>query len=309
MIKKFNNKLLLGVFALLLVAAIVLQMINQQPERNFRSHLAKVDTSKIDKIEIINRGGTHMFIEKAETHWNVKLNNKKARADAQLVNSLMQSFDNLKVKKRVGVSKEQWKKHEVTDSLGTRLKLYEDGELAADLMIGRFSYQKRGQSYDMSTNARNYDEDETYSIDGQLSMVVRRDFNGFRDKTLLAVDPNQVSSIEYSYPADSSFTLAHNEEKWNIDRQQADSANMQEYLKNIKNMTAQNFTDAFEPNGEKIHTITVKNISGQQYEIEAYRASEKFIMRTTQNENAVFSESKRIFDRLFKSPSYFVKGS
>lgn len=310
MLQRFNIKLLGVVFAVLLALVIVIQIANRKPERNFKTHLAQIDTTQIQKIEILNFEKEPIEFEKnAQDEWSVKQGEKAALADKEALNAVVLGISDLKVRKRVGAKKSQWKKYEVTDSLGTRLIVHSADDILADIVVGRFSYKQRGQGMDIATNARLYNDEETYTIDGQLSMLTRRDFNGFRNHTVCKVIPDRVSKIRYLYPADSSFMLENVAGKWNMQGKPIDSLSMSQYFNEIKNVSAHNFIESFDVGQNEVYKIIIENHSGQQYEIEAYRQDDKFVMRTSLNENAVFSESKRIFDRLFKSPSYFVKGS
>jgi len=203
MLKKFNNKTLIIILVSLIVLVGIVQIVSMQKgERNFRAYLAQVDTASVNKIELIGFETEPIIFEQKARNWQVTQGNKIAKADKYSIDNIMKSLADLKVKKRVGVKAEQWEKYEVTDSLGTRMKVYEDGELSADLMIGRFSYKRMGQGFAMSTNARLTDEDEVYTVEGQLSMTVKRDFNGFRDKTLLQIPAADIQSVKYTYPAD-----------------------------------------------------------------------------------------------------------
>ncbi|PLX14853.1 MAG: hypothetical protein C0599_18020, partial [Salinivirgaceae bacterium] len=223
MLKKFNNKTLIIILVSLIVLVGIVQIVSMQKgERNFRAYLAQVDTASVNKIELIGFETEPIIFEQKARNWQVTQGNKIAKADKYSIDNIMKSLADLKVKKRVGVKAEQWEKYEVTDSLGTRMKVYEDGELSADLMIGRFSYKRMGQGFAMSTNARLTDEDEVYTVEGQLSMTVKRDFNGFRDKTLLQIPAADIQSVKYTYPADSSFALTKSGSQWMANGQPAD---------------------------------------------------------------------------------------
>jgi len=310
MLQRINIKTLGIAFVLLLILVIVVQVSNSKPERNFRSTLVEIDTTAIQQIEIQSFGKDAIVLYRENgKKWAVKQTEKLANVDTDALKSLILSLGELKIKRQVGAHEKQWGKYEVTDSLATRVRVKSSNGMLADIMVGKFSYKQRGQGMDITTYARLHDEEETYLVDGQLSMMTRRDFNGFRSHVISQVNPDKVTKITASYPADSSFVLQKNGNAWLLAGNAVDSATTYQYLNELKDVKAFNFADKFEATGKDVYKIVVEDLSGQHYEIEAYRDAEKYFMRTSLNENAVFSESKRIFDRLFKSPSYFVKGS
>lgn len=310
MLQKINLKILGFSFIVLLLIVIIIQVANNKPERNFRTHLVEIDTTNIQRIEIVNFKNSPLeLIKNSDGKWIVQQLEKNATVDYNALKSLILSLSDLKIERRVGANQDQWRKYEVNDSLATRLHVHSAKEELADIMVGKFSYKQRGQGMDITTYARMYDEDETYIVNGQLSMMTRRDFNGFRSHVISNVREKDLAKIEFKYPADSSFVLQKEGNRWLIDGNFTDSIATTEYLNQLQNVEAFNFTDSYDAKGKDVYKIYVEKLSGQFYEIEAYREGESYIMRTTLNENAIFAESNRTFGRIFKSASYFVNGS
>jgi len=301
MLKKFNNRTLIIIFlALLALVAVIQLVLNQKGERNFREYLAKVDTTKVDKIEFIHFEKEPIILEKSgKSQWQVKQGDKEAAADQSALKSLMKSLSNLKVKKRVAIKEEKWKEYEVNDSLGTKVAIYGDGEELAELIVGRFSYKRVGQGFSMSTNARLPGEDEVYTVEGQLSMMTRRDFNGFRDHTLLSVQPANVQEVRFNYPADSSFVLSRQNNKWMARNTPADSTQVDKFLKKLKNITAHNFAQKFDPGNQPVFKLNIATKKGNNHLVEAYFDDDKYIFRTSQNTGAIFRESNQTFEKMF----------
>ncbi len=301
MLKKFNNRTLIIIFlALLGLVAIVQLVSNQKGERNFREYLAKVDTTKIDKIEFIHFEKEPLVLEKSnKNQWQVKQGDKQAAADQSALKSLMKSLSNLKVKKRVAIKEEKWKEYEVNDSLGTKVVIHGDGEQLAELIVGRFSYKRVGQGFSMSTNARLPNEPEVYTVEGQLSMMTRRDFNGFRDHTLLSVQPANVQEVRFNYPADSSFVLTRQSGEWMARNAAADSTQVDKYLKKLENITAHNFAQEFNPGNQPVFKLNIATKNGNNHLVEAYPDDDKYVFRTSQNTGAIFREGKHIFEKMF----------
>jgi hypothetical protein len=299
MLKKFNNRTLLIVLVALLVVVGIIQIVSMQKgERNFRAYLAQIDTTAVNKFELVGFEKDPIVFEQKGSGWQVVQGEKVAKADKFGVESILQSLADLKVKKRVGVKKEQWRKYDVTDTLGVRMKVYENGDLTADLMIGRFSYKRMGQGFAMSSNARLIDEDEVYTVEGQLSMIVKRDFNGFRDKTLLQIPAAEIQSVKYIYPADSSFTLSQSGSQWMAGDQPVDSTSLDKYFKGLNNVKASGFVDSFNASGNPAFKAQFQTVSGL-VEVEAYQEDDKYVLRSTQNEGAVFKEAKNTFEKIF----------
>ena len=56
--------------------------------------------------------------------------------------TLISALNNMKPESVVATNKDRWPMFEVTDSLGTRVKLFSGDNLLADVVIGKFSFSQ-----------------------------------------------------------------------------------------------------------------------------------------------------------------------
>ena len=80
--------------------------------------------------------------------------------------------------------------------------------------------------------------------------------------------------------------------------QPADSTKLDKYLKGLKDVRGTSFSGAFNAAGNPLYKAQFQTVSGP-VEVEAYLDGDKYIMRSTQNEGAVFKEAKNRFEKIF----------
>lgn len=307
MLKKLNNKVLLIVFVILLVVVVSMKISeNKDGARNFRSNLVKIDTSKVNKLELISKAKDTIVLTKENTIWNVKSNNQKNIADQSAVYDILNSLTSTEIKRCVAINSKTWKKYQVTDSLGTRLKVYNNSNLLADIMVGKFSYKRFGRSFKISTNARLYNEKKVYTIDDNLSMSAKKNYNALRNHTLLSVNKNNITKVSITN-TDDKFTLTKNGTHWMIDGQAADSAKTQKVFEKWHNITARNFSKTASINNKIIYSMVINLSNGKTIKIDAYQNNDKYLIKSSQNQGSIFNESKFVFDKILVTKKDFIK--
>ncbi|HOG20409.1 MAG TPA: DUF4340 domain-containing protein [Salinivirgaceae bacterium] len=304
---KIKNRTLYIIIAILLVALIIkVVSSNIKGERTFRKSLCEFNPEDIDKIEIVDNNSLIKFT-KDGIIWRVAKDAESYKADIQTVESILKDLSTMNIQRVVSRDKSKLQENEIDDSTGTRIKLFSKSKLLADLVVGRFSYRQTGQGgIQLSTMVRLANEDDVYSIEGSLSMSVRRDFDGFRDKTIAKFDPEKLQSIEFSYPADSSFTLIQSGDLWLINQDTAEIGKVINYLNDIKDARANAFAPDFNPEDAEMFELKASFIDEQPLIIKAFKQGEKYLFMSTQNESTL-SDSEHVFKRLFVSKNKFSK--
>ncbi|HQA76307.1 MAG TPA: DUF4340 domain-containing protein [Salinivirgaceae bacterium] len=302
-----KNRTLYIIIAILLVALIVMIVkTNIKGERTFRKSLCEFNPEDIDKIEIVDNNSLIKFIKDGAI-WRVAKDAESYKADIQTVESILKDLSTMNIQRVVSRDKSKLQENEIDDSLGTRIKLFSKNKQLTDLVIGRFSYRQTGQGgIQLSTMVRLANEYDVYSIEGSLSMSVRRDFDGFRDKTIAKFDPENVQNIEFSYPADSSFTLTRSGDIWLINQDTVEIGKVVNYLNDIKDARANAFATDFNPENAELFELKATFSGEQPLTIKAFKQGEKYLFLSAQNESTL-SDSEHIFRRLFVSKNKFAK--
>jgi len=303
---KINNKVLLLVFVVLAAAYFGNKYLGGSKDRNFREVLIKLDTTEISKLILTppKGKGIEVTVSKTGSNWEASNGTLKDDADKSMVRSMLGSLSALKPKRLVASSENKWAEYQVTDSLGTKVKAFEGDKLVADLVVGKFDFQQETRT--MSTFVRLAKEVEVYSVDGFLSSTFTTDFNGLRDKTFLKFKKDNLTSIRYNYPADSSFTMSKVDGKWQINGQSADSTSVERFLNSAATLNLRDFVDNFQPMDAPVYTMSLDGDNMSTIAIQCYAQGDDYILHSSLNEDAWFKKgSINIFDRLFAPAKKF----
>ena len=305
---KINNKVL--VIIIIVLAGIYLgkKFLGSSGERNFRDVLVSIDTALVDKIVIEPKaGGETITFSKVEAKWQVTQGGKSDEADAGTIGSMLTSMVDMKPKRLVAVSSDKWDKYEVNDSLGIKVKAYQNDDVLSDFVVGKFNFQPNSRS--MSTYMRLSEDDQVYSVEGFLSSSYDQEFNSFRDKTFLNLVKENIENITYSYPGDSSFTLSKNADNWLAGNLVADSTLTAKYLQGLERLNKREFKDDFNPdNALSVYRMAIALSTGSTVDINCYADGEDYILHSSLNADAYFEKgSTDIFSKLFIAPDELVK--
>ncbi len=307
MYRKINIKILAVIFIVLLVVTVVTEMVDlRKGNRTFKQELVTVNADEITSLEVYAKsaGGKPVTLKKENDTWNVEADGKAYRADQSAPGSMIAQLNEMKAKSLATSDKDRWKEFEVTDSLGTRVKLYNGSNLAADVIFGKFSYS---QPQTMTSYVRLAGEDEVYGVDGMMGMSFNRNVDSFRDKTILKSSSSDWTKLTFSYPADSSFTLEKMNDKWMIGNTVADSASVVKYFRSLNRVTSSKFAQA-EPAGQPTHHLEIEgNNNMVPLEITGYyNGADDFILGSTQNEGNYFND-KETAEKIFVSTQKLLR--
>ena len=323
MFRKFSLKTLSVVFGALLALVVITRIIDHSNGTNtLKSMLFDINTNDITSVVIYPKmlNGDKIELKKEGDHWLVLSNGNSYNGDEAAITRLIDQVNQLKPLRLAARKSDQWEKYELTDSLSSEVKLMNGSDELASLFIGKFSYRQAKQNpammqqnpyYQqprgtMTTYVRTGNEDEVYAVEGFLGSMINRDANAFRNKQLVKVNKTNLNKITFNYPADSSFTMVLNEDKWMSDGLTLDSASVAQYLNKIQNLKASGFADKAEEN--YTHSIQIQDNQMNITEVKAYVNGEDAIMVSNQNEGTIFKEKKDMnFKKLFTSKSTFIK--
>ncbi len=322
MSKRFNNKRLLYLLSGL-VTILILTLLVKIPKETttFKTHIIDFDTSAVIKIILNNRisdGNTIEFIRSSDK-WIVQQGKIMSATEAGAVQNIFSEVLNIKPQSLAAINQSRWKEFNLTDSLATRIRfLTSKGKILADIMIGKLDFKKpdkpnggfSGNNIKMTTYVRLYNHKEVYAVDGLIPFSFNIKFEDWRDKAFLRSNKNEIASISYIYPADSSYTLIKKDSIWYSGSQKADSLMVRNYLNSLALMHGQEFKDDFTPISNPAYQMLVQGIDSLSFSIKCYEGSSKdeYIFNSSLNPEAYFSDRKDIlFKQLFKPQNYFLK--
>ncbi len=320
MFKKINIKTLVIVFALLLGILVITELMeSKKGERSFKDYILSFDEGKITSIAISNpKGGQGVYLEKKnEGSWTVAKGEEEYTADSDRVGQLLQSLQELKPRRVAATRKEKWEDFEVTDSAAVKVNLKKEGKTAGELYIGKFSYKQPSNPYqrqgDMISYVRVGGEKEIYAVSGFLKMNFSADLDSYRDKTVIDSEKSNWTTLDFSFPGDSSYQLVRQEGKWMAGGLLADSATVAKYLNQLSSLTSSYFVADNQKAGNTPGyslTITGNNIPAP-VQVQAYPATSEevgHVVTSSQNKGTYFDGSKSdLFNKVYKGKSHFTK--
>ncbi len=315
MSNRFDNKRLLYILAALIVILAFTVLIKIPRERaTLKERIVDFDTTEVVKIILNPKSaiGNPYEFDRENGKWKVIQGNIISDTRQMEVENILGEILSIKPQNLVSKSKTKWGDFEVTDSTGTRIRiLNKKGKSMADLIIGRFTYKQVQNQLSMygrnniqgTSYVRLHGEDEVYGVEGFLSLSFNRSFNDWRDNTLVTFSGNEVTSLKYIYPADSSFTLSLRDSKWLLDNAPADSAKVATFLSSLSNVDGQDFIDTFKPNVNPDYQMIIEGNNLLNISVKGYmQADGTCILNSSLNPDIYFSSNKEgIFKRVFRS--------
>ena len=307
MYRKLNIKILAIIFSILMIVVVLTEMADSRKGgRTFREELVDVSPDEVTSLEISPKveGNKVIKLLKENDSWFVESGDKRYRADPSLPSAMINELNSMKPESVVATGDERRVQYEVTDSLGTRVKLFSGNNLLADLIIGKFSFS---QPQKMTSYIRLEGDKVIYGVDGMLGMSFNRNVDSFRDKTVIKSNSSDWSRLVYKYPADSSFTLEKAAEGWTVNGQPADSASVAEYFSAIRNLSDSRFAE--NKTGMSVtHSLLIEgNNDMEKVEINGYYQEDGvFMVESSQNRGNIF-ESKELAEKIFISSSSLLE--
>lgn len=303
MYKKINNKTLGIVFAVLLVLTVVLfSNKGGHKERSFNKQLIDINTEEITKITLFPRSleGESFDLVKENNDWEISSNNQRFKPSDNTVENMLSTIDNMIAKSMVANSKDRWENYEVSDSLATRVQLYKGNKKVGDVYIGKFKFS---QPRSMSTYVRLAGDKETYKVDGFLTSTFNRKVNDLRDKTVVDDPAANWSEIAFSYPADSSFVLSKQNNRWMLDGGIADSTEVAGFINTLKSQTATSISESSD--GSNLFKIQITRDQGQAIELMVKENALEQILESSENKGVWYND-KSLIERIFVPRSRFA---
>jgi len=314
MAKKNKN----GIYLLILVVLIGIYLlvkygINIAPDSNFDMTALSVDTAKITAITIKQSKDKDLLkLTKTNGAWQVQQGSKIAPADSNTVRGIFGVLADMNIQNVAATSKDKWKDFQLTDSLATEVQLFDQtGQIIKDFYIGKFTYKQNpgGRMYGNNITGLTYVRlakgDESFIVKGFLPMSFNRDFNSFRNQTIVRLDKNAVENLSFEYPADTGFVVSKADSAlWIINQKDtADFTKVNQYLGTLSWMRDGHFDDSFTPATDAVYTLQFSGKTLQPVTVRVYQKdSVNYVINSSQNPKAFFvSDKNGVLKRLLKT--------
>jgi hypothetical protein len=305
MFKKLNFKTLIIVFGILLVLVVLMKVVqHSKGERNFSAKFFEVDTAKINAIIIRPHGSKEeVHIVRNGKEWNLVKKNRTYRAEKNSVQTLLYELLNLKPDHLAAMDKSEWPQYQVTDT-ATRVRVEQEGKVVADFFLGKISFQQ----YQQTSYLRLNKDDNVYAVNGVPAMTFNRNADDFRNKIMVQINHvPDITKLSFAYP-DSSFIMQKENNVWNVNGENLDSAKVASYLTTISSLYGSEFVDESVVPGSQKFSLRIEGKNLTPIELKAYSADaiNQYVITSSMNPEGKFSGLKGdLAKKIFVGPSHF----
>jgi len=295
MFRKFSNRQLGIVLGSLLGLYLISWVIDRPTDNTFEKELVSLDTAQINRIVITPPDEeAPLELQKNEGSWMIQQADQSYRASENLIKAALSAVNSLTANQLVSNREASWEEYEVSDSAGVKVEVYEAGDLAANLVLGRSQFQQTG----MMTYVRQADQPQVYLVDGYINSTFDKPIDDWRDKTLIEGPDSQWSSMSFNYPADSSFRIFRGpNNRWMLpDSVLLDAAEMSRYLNRITSLKGATFVE--QPQGQPLMRLEISRAT-EPITVSAFAPNDStYILNSSLNPEAYF-EGNNIWKNVF----------
>jgi hypothetical protein len=314
--KKINNKVLVIGLAVL-VGIFVISRLFRSPklEGNIRKELVKLDTADISEIRMTTSGEQPKLVKlvREGNAWKAVQEDKSYPADKSALTSLLSTVADLNAVRMVSRKKDNWDSYNVGEK-STNVSVYTGGSVEAEFRVGKTGFnqapggqQQFGrQGIEAFTYVRMADEEEVYMVNGFLEATFNRSINDWRDKSFLRFSADDVTRIDFRYPADSSYVVEKKDSVWTVAGRQAENHKVVSYLREFATRSETSFADGFDISAQPTYSIQFDGVNGPVATVDAWRQGEAWYLRSSHQPGVVFlNNDARTMARLFAGAGNF----
>jgi hypothetical protein len=297
-----KNRTLLIVFVGLLVIYAGSKIFSKKGQRSFDPVFLQVDTARIDRIVLTPKsaGGEDIVLTRVDSKWQVSKGDLTRTATGSSVEGLKNNLARIVAERIVSKDPDKFPDYEVDETSGSRVRAYDGDRLLADFISGRFYFNQQtrgGLSY-----VRKVDENDVYAIDGFLSMTFNQNFDSYRDRTILRVEPADLVELVFEDISGQTDTFRKTGNTWIKNETPLDSAHVAGILNGYRFVSSSDFADDFSPDRqEPVRELTIRaNNLQEPVNIRMYQVDTTFYIHSSQNPENIFSSDRDgIADKLF----------
>lgn len=312
MFNKFSTKTLIIILVILGgLAALNKFYLSKKGESTFETSFIQIDSAAVTQVLIYPKAekGKEIKLTRNGTAWDLQSDKVKTTADTGEVHRLLAGFVDVRASSLAAEDKSGWGDYQVADTSGSRIKFVTVDNKSYEMIVGKFGFNPAARNG--VTYIRHMGDEKVYAVEGYISFSVNRDFTSWRMKTVVSGNKDNWTSLTFSYPADSSFTLAKQNNQWLLNGQTVDSNKTSQYLAQLANKQSTGFVDGYVSTNAPVYSVSISgNNLSKPISIQAFPSdsTQKFIIHSSLNPDAWFSELKNpIADGIFVGKQHFLK--
>lgn len=290
--KRQNFTLIIILIILIVIAYLLTERPGEKTLKDSKT-LVELDTSKIDKIWILNEFG-EIQVERKPDGWMVT---KPLEYPASIykINSALMQLDKINIISEATRKKERFHVYGI-DSNSVQIKIYSKGKMDLHLIIGN------NADNPMETFVKKQDEDIIYLVKAPLSFIFNVPLKDWRLRTIIDLANNKPKEILFRDKKES-FTLTFTDSLWKIQNILVDSSSVLEFISRLSPLE----TDFFEDEKIQLPELTYQIMIDKNILINIYNIDEDRYYLTTNQKSQIFIILKSKALALMKKKNDFIK--
>ncbi len=338
-----NKSLTIKITILLVLIVIAVYVLKNKTKSTIdinQKDFRVADTSSIDKIFIAEKNGAKATLEKNEK--GVWMINGKYAARMDAVELLLYTFLRIDVKSLAGENAQQTVIANMA-TMGTKVEVYQQGKRTKIWYIGTATPDNTGTFMVLADPETDQKGEKVFithipGFEGFLNTRFFTDENDWRNRNLIALSPDQMSTLTMEYPQfpDSSYQIhvdnIHHFSIATLNKkafQQADTLAIKQYLAYFMDLSAEAYiSNQYDPQIDSIRrtpyfaALSITDKQGGQHQLRFYhKAPDKekankannsvpydpdyiYVAYNTSNDFAL--GQYYTFGKIFQSSQYFM---
>jgi hypothetical protein len=301
-----NNRTLLIVFIAALFVFLGSKLFRGKRAGSFDPEIVQIDSSKVDRLAFVSAGAQPETFEliKEGDNWKAVKEGKSVNASVSSVRQILQPLAALNAKRMVTKDPARYAEYEIDEGRAARITIYSGKKKLADLLVGGFRFDQAART--ASSFIKHADQPEVYLIDGFLSMSLKARFDQFRDKKLVKVSAEDLTSLSWSSPGGQTHGFQKIDGAWHYAGMEAvDSTLFSNYLSALINVQGSEFSELESTaSNQRLEQLTLTgNNMVEPTVITAFMSGDTlkpFLIQSTANPEAIFlSDSLGLYKRVF----------
>jgi hypothetical protein len=301
-----TSHLLLIVAALAALWWITGQLSPTAKQRTFREDILQVDTSALSSFIIVPalyKGLPPMHFMRQGRAWEAALLQDTTVVDMAPLRDLLGSLAHMRALRMAGSMSTVAEHYELSDSTAEHLLLdLPDGRY--DLLVGRCT-----GGDDPVTVVSPSGDPNAYGISGRLGTYTDQSFGDWMPKYLVNGDPRNWTSVQFTFPGDTGYTMVRSGSTWLLDGLATDTARVRKFLRSLARSRAQEVADP----ADTLHAVPAFRLlvndttREEAIAVVVYNVPGRFIVRTSLNPGVVMNfDGTTEVPRMFRSRLAFL---
>lgn len=210
----------------------------------FRTTIADVDAEQVNSIRIEKPAAEQtLLLEEDPSGWTVTggTSNDRFTADSSLIKRAIEDLTHLNVRAVATRDPQKFTRYKA-DSTGIKVSLFNGERLLTSIIVGapQFVSQREFNNY-----VRPADEEVVYAVEGFLESTFNRDLSDWREKDVWDISRDNITRVDFLFPADSSYSIERaGEEHWISEGDTLNQTRVNSVLRQLSSLRADGFVDS-----------------------------------------------------------------